>query len=215
MHILLTGGGTAGHVVPNIAIATAIKKQAKFSYIGSRKGPEGQLCKKAGIHFEAISTGKLRRYFDLNNFLDLFRIPLGIFQAWIILGRLKPDLVFSKGGFVGFPVVVAAWLRRIPVLIHESDAIPGLTTKISAPFAKKILLGFSEAKHEMGKHKKKCIFVGNPVRSEIFNGSIAKGKKLTGFKCKKPVLLVMGGSSGAQQINQIIKKKRLIFQSKL
>lgn len=221
MHIVLTGGGTGGHVVPNLAIAEAIRVLtnggasnggAKLSYIGSRHGVERKLAKKAGISFESIPVGKLRRYFDLRNFADAFRVPLGIFQAWLKLGRLKPDLVFSKGGFVGFPVVFAAYLRGIPAITHESDSIPGLATKLSARFAKKVFLGYEEAATELRKFKEKLEFVGNPVRDEIFKGSAARAKKLTGFSGKKPVLLVMGGSGGSQQINEIVgmEKARLM-----
>ncbi len=208
MHIVLTGGGTAGHVVPNLAIADAIKGATKITYIGSRRGIERELVRRKGIPFEHIATGKLRRYFSLLNFIDLFRIPLGIIQAFFKLGRLKPNIIFSKGGFVGFPVVVAGWLRRIPVIIHESDAIPGLATKLCAPFAKKILLGYKEAELELQKHSSKIEVIGNPIRPEILKGSISKAKRLTGFNGKKPVLLIMGGSAGAQQLNQIIKKEK-------
>jgi len=190
-------------------------KKPHFTYIGSRDGIERELAKRAGIEYHAVSTGKLRRYFNLKNFTDLFRIPLGIFQAYSILGKSTPDLIFSKGGFVGAPVVWAGWARGIPVIIHESDAIPGLTTKITAPFAKKILFGYKEAADKLEGSKKtscKCSsaiqVTGNPVRQKILKGSAARAKKLTGFKGKKPVLLVMGGSKGAQQINQIVKEEK-------
>lgn len=248
MHIVLTGGGTAGHVVPNLAIADAISaatrsrqrrtghyKKAHITYIGSCKGIERELVAhynathkpsdqngRDQIDFHCVATGKLRRYFSLQNFLDLFRIPFGIAQAYFKLGTLgnattgkqsvskstgKPDLIFSKGGFVGFPVVVAGWLRRIPVIIHESDAIPGLATKLTARFADKILLGYEEAAFELGGHanKSKIQFVGNPVRKELFDSCRRRARRFTGFSGKKPVLLVMGGSSGAQQINEIVK----------
>jgi UDP-N-acetylglucosamine--N-acetylmuramyl-(pentapeptide) pyrophosphoryl-undecaprenol N-acetylglucosamine transferase len=188
--------------VPNLAIATAIvehTKEARLSYLGSHQGPEKDLVTRAGIHFESISTGKLRRYFDLKNFLDIIRFPLGIVQAWWKLGRLKPDAIFSKGGFVGVPVVLAGWLRRIPVVIHESDANAGLATKLTARFAKKIFLGY--------KCDLKGKVVGNPVRNSLLKGSANKAKKFTGFTGKKPVLLVMGGSSGAASLNQKIKNE--------
>ena len=213
MHIVLTGGGTGGHVVPNLAIADATARDTKITYIGSCKGIECELARKKKIPFVHVQTGKFRRYFSLLNFIDLFRIPIGIIQAFFILKKLKPNIVFSKGGFVGFPVVVAAWFRRIPAIIHESDAIPGLATKLCAPFAKKILLGYEQTNSEAFglKYKKKIQVVGNPIRPEILKGSITKAKKLTGFKGKKPVLLVIGGSAGAAQLNTIVKeeKKRL------
>lgn len=158
--------------------------------------------KRAGIKFHSISTGKLRRYFDLRTLLMPFKVLLGVWQAWRLLGRLKPNVIFSKGGFVAVPVVWAAWLRRIRIVIHESDAIPGLATKLSAPFANKILLGFETAALE--KHHYKMEVVGNPVRPTVLKGKRKEGLKLTGFDGKKPVLLVMGGSSGAQQLNEIV-----------
>ena len=201
MPILLTGGGTAGHVLPNLAIADAISRDTKVFYIGSRDGLEGDLVKRAGIPFEYISVGKFRRYFDLRNFFDLFRIPFGIAQAWWKLGRIKPQLVFSKGGFVSFPVVVAAKLRGIPVLTHESDAILGLATRLIAPFADKVLLGF-DINCPRGH------FVGNPIRKELLAGNARTALKTCGFDGKRKVLLVMGGSTGSQQLNEIIAAEK-------
>ncbi len=163
---------------------------------------------QAEIPYYAISTGKLRRYFDWQNFLDLFRIPFGVIQAWWVLGLMRPHVVFSKGGFVAFPVVLAAWLRRIPVLIHDSDAIPGLATKLSAPFAEKILLAYETAHLELHRYEEKIEVVGNPVRLSIYDGDEQKAKKMTGFKGDRPVLLVMGGSSGSQQLNILVKKEK-------
>lgn len=163
---------------------------------------------QAEIPYYAISTGKLRRYFDWQNFLDLFRIPFGVIQAWWVLGLMRPHVVFSKGGFVAFPVVLAAWLRRIPVLIHDSDAIPGLATKLSAPFAEKILLAYETAHLELHRYEEKIEVVGNPVRLSIYDGDEQKAKKMTGFKGDRPVLLVMGGSSGSQQLNTLVKKEK-------
>ena len=196
--------------MPNLAIADAIPPGTKITYIGSKKGIESQLVPLKGIQFISVQTGKFRRYFSLLNFIDLFRIPIGIIQAYLVLRKIKPNIVFSKGGFVGFPVVVAAWLRRIPAIIHESDAIPGLATKLCAPFAKKILLGYKQTNSEAFglKYKKKTQVVGNPIRPEILKGSTAKAKKLTGFKGKKPVLLIIGGSAGAQQLNKIVREEK-------
>lgn len=157
---------------------------------------------RAGIRFESVSTGKFRRYFSLSNFLDLFRIPLGIFSAWLKIGRIKPDLVFSKGGFVSFPVVVAAWMRRVPIITHESDAILGLATRLIAPFADKVLLGWDIP---LGK---KFVYVGNPVREEILKGRAHNALSVCGFKGERPVLLVMGGSTGSQQLNEIISREK-------
>ncbi len=186
----------------------------RITYIGSYAGLERRLCEEAKIPFEAIHTGKLRRYFSLRNFFDLFRIPVGIVQAFFKLLRLRPKVVFSKGGFVGFPVVFAAWLIGIPVLIHESDAIPGLATKMSAPFAKKIFLGYEEAASALQHDQKKLEFVGNPVRLSLYDGDVKKGLKWAGFDGKKPVLLVMGGSGGSAQLNTLVEdeKEKLLEQ---
>ncbi len=153
--------------------------------------------RRAGIPFESISVGKFRRYFDLRNFLDLFRIPIGVAQAWWKLGRLRPNLVFSKGGFVAFPVVVAAWIRGIPVLTHESDAVLGLATRLIAPFADKVLLGF-DIDCPRGH------FVGNPIRKELLTGNAKNAQKICGFDGKRKVLLVMGGSTGSEQLNKVV-----------
>lgn len=215
MHIVMTGGGTAGHVVPNLAIVDAIrdltkakKHKLKLSYIGSKYGIEQKLIKEEGIRFYAVSTGKMRRYFDLRNIIDLFKIPVGIIQAWILIGKLKPDLVFSKGGFVAFPVVVGSWMRGVKVIIHESDANAGLTTKLCAPFAKKIILAFSEAEEGLTKYRGKIQVLGVPIRKNIYKGSKSRAEKLTGFSGEKPVLLVLGGSGGSKQINDMIEKEK-------
>lgn len=166
------------------------------------------MVQQAEISYYAISTGKLRRYFDWQNFLDLFRIPLGVIQAWWVLGLMRPHVVFSKGGFVAFPVVLAAWVRRIPIVIHDSDAIPGLATKLSAPFAEKILLAYETAHLELHRYEEKIEVVGNPVRLSLYDGDLQKAKKMTGFKGDRPVLLVMGGSSGSQQLNTLVKSEK-------
>ncbi len=180
----------------------------RFTYIGSHTGVEGRLCEAAGISFEAIQTGKFRRYWDLRNFFDIFRVGMGMVQAFFKLLRLRPKVVFSKGGFVGFPVVFAAWLIGIPVITHESDAIPGLATRLSAPFVKKILLGYEEAAEGLDRHKHKLEFTGNPVRLSLFDGDVERGKKWTSFSGDKPVLLVMGGSSGSTQLNEHFEEEK-------
>lgn len=197
--------------MPQLAIAEAIlepTKKIQITYLGSYQGMEKALCERAGIPFEPVSTGKFRRYFDLKNLVDIFRVPLGIVQAWVKLQRLKPNVVFSKGGFVGVPVVVAAWLLRIPIVIHESDTLPGLATKLTAPLAQKILLGFKETREFLGRFAFKSEWVGNPIRDEILKGSASQAQKETGFDGKRKVLLIMGGSSGAQEINEMIAKEK-------
>ncbi len=185
MHIILTGGGTAGHVIPNIALIEGLKDSAKISYIGSKKGIENELIKD--VDFYSVSTGKLRRYFSLTNLLDFFKVPVGIVESFFLLRKLKPDLIFSKGGYVGLPVVIGGWLARIPVIIHESDAIPGLTTKITRKFAKQFWSSYGIE----GSKK-----VELPIRQSLREGDPSK------FKKDRDVLLVMGGSLGADALNE-------------
>jgi UDP-N-acetylglucosamine--N-acetylmuramyl-(pentapeptide) pyrophosphoryl-undecaprenol N-acetylglucosamine transferase len=204
MRIVLTGGGTAGHVLPNVAVIEGFKEKypnTELLYIGSKNGPEKVLAEKAGVLFEAVACGKLRRYLSFENVKDFFRVPVGIFQARKILKEFKPDKVFSKGGFVSVPVCVAAWSLKIPVVLHESDFSPGLANRISAKFADTICVSFEESKKFF--RKKNVKVCGNPVRKMIFGGKKEKGFTLTGFTPDKPVLLIMGGSLGAKQINDL------------
>lgn len=161
---------------------------------------------KLGIDFEGITCGKLRRYFSWENFLDFFRVPIGIVQAYKILKRYKPVVVFSKGGYVSFPVTVAAWKLKIPVILHESDVVPGLANRLSMKFARKICISFEETKNYLSKKLlKKTVYTGNPVRKSIFEGSREKGLKFTGLNEYRPIILVMGGSQGATQINKLVR----------
>ena len=202
--IILTGGGSSGHVTPNIALIPELKRNGYgIHYIGSKNGIEKQLIEEEGIPYYSISTGKLRRYFDLKNFSDAFRVIDGFRQAFNLLGRLKPSIVFSKGGFVSCPVVWAAWLRRIPVVIHESDMTPGLTNKLSMPFARKVCYTFPESKAHISE--KKGVRTGMPIREGLLSGNRARGKAVCGFKDEKPVLLVIGGSLGSEKINSIVR----------
>ncbi len=202
--IVLTGGGSSGHVTPNIALIPAIKRAGyMIHYIGSRDGIEKQLIEGEGIPYHSISTGKLRRYFDPKNFTDAFRVLGGLRQAYSLLGKLKPDVVFSKGGFVSCPVVWAAWLRRIPAVIHESDMTPGLTNKLSIPFAKTVCYTFPESAPHIPE--KKGIKTGIPIREELLAGDRLIGKRICGFTDKKPVIMVIGGSQGSEKINGMIR----------
>lgn len=202
--IVLTGGGTSGHVTPNIALLPSLIREGyKVHYIGSRDGIEKQLIEKEGIYYHPISTGKLRRYFDLKNFSDVFRVLGGLRQAYFLIGKLKPAVVFSKGGFVSCPVVWAAWLRRVPVIIHESDITPGLTNKLSIPFAKTVCYTFPESKSHIPANK--GIQTGIPIREELLTGDRHKGKQICGFTNDKPVLMVIGGSQGSEKINKSIR----------
>ena len=205
MYLAFTGGGTGGHVVPNLAVIAELKESYpdhKILYIGSKKGIENQLINKKDIHFFQIHTGKIRRYFSFQNFIDLLKVPVGIFQAFFILKRNKPYFLFSKGGFVSFPSVVAAWALRIPIYVHESDLRPGLANKMSFYFAKKILTSFPETTKYI-KNKGKIQYVGTPIRQELFKPP----KKIKKPRNTKANILIMGGSQGAEQINTLIDQK--------
>lgn len=188
-------------------------QEAEIFYVGEKNGLEEKICREKGIIFYGIRAGKWRRYFDWKNFVDLVKIPFGFFEALLILRRLRPDLVFSKGGYVSLPVVLAARVLGIPVWIHESDSTQGLSTRIAARFAEKIFLAFEEAEmsfprhayRQAGKRKSICV-VGNPIRREILEGRAEEGYKLTGFSSKKPVIFIMGGSIGAQSLNKMIEE---------
>lgn len=203
--IVLTGGGTSGHVTPNLALITKLVKSGyTIHYIGSYNGMERQLVEKEGIPYHTINAGKMRRYFDLENFTDVFRVVKGFWQSLSLLKKLKPDIVFSKGGFVSCPVVWAAWIRRVPVVIHESDITPGLTNKLSAPFAKKICYTFPEtAKYLPGN---KSIMTGIPIREALLHGDADKGREICDFRDQKPVIIVIGGSQGSENINRLVRK---------
>ena len=174
----------------------------EFLYIGSAKGPEAHLCATYGVPFQAISTGKLRRYFAWENFVDPFKVVAGVWEAWRALRAFKPDVVFSKGGFVSLPVVLAAAKLKIPVVLHEADVSPGLSNKMCAKFAKIICVSWGETMKAFPA--KKVLWTGMPVRREVSGGVREKGLEFLGFSGRKPVLLVMGGSLGAQSVNRLI-----------
>lgn len=202
--IVLTGGGTAGHVIPNIAIIDKLKEKGyDIVYIGSIDGIERKLIEDEKIKYYGINTGKFRRYFDLNNFKDPFKIIKGVFEASKILKFEKPNVVFSKGGFVSIPVIFGAFKNKIPVISHESDITPGLANKISMPFIKKICITFPETKNFINDNKLEL--TGTPIRKELFHGNVYKAKELCNFKNEKPVILIMGGSQGSVFINNIIR----------
>lgn len=204
-HIVLTGGGTAGHVTPNIALIPRLQELGyKISYIGSYEGIEKKLIEELGIPYYGISSGKLRRYFDLKNFSDPFRVLKGFSQARKILKQLKPDVVFSKGGFVTVPVVIAASRLKIPALIHESDMTPGLANKLCLSSATKICCNFPETVSNLPANK--AVLTGTPIRQELLSGNAEAGRKFCGFNADKPVLMVIGGSLGAASVNDNIRK---------
>ncbi|MBA2711857.1 MAG: undecaprenyldiphospho-muramoylpentapeptide beta-N-acetylglucosaminyltransferase [Tatlockia sp.] len=203
--IVFTGGGTAGHVTPNLALIEVLQKEDwQINYIGSADGVEKEMISALNIPFYSISTGKLRRYFSFENFKDPFKFVAGIGQAYRLLKNLKTDVVFSKGGFVGLPVVIAAWLNRIPVIVHESDMSPGLANRLSFPFVNKICVTFEAAKRHF-KNQEKIEVTGTPIRPELFQGSKDKGLALCGFTHGKPCLLVMGGSLGSLRLNNTLR----------
>lgn len=201
--IVLTGGGTAGHVTPNIALIDRLKEEGfEVYYIGSKTGIEKELIENLGIPYYGISSGKLRRYFSLKNFSDPFRVQHGYHEARKILKELKPDVVFSKGGFVSVPVVVAAGKAKIPTVSHESDMTPGLANKLSLRYATKVCCNFAETLEHV---KGKGIHTGTPIRKELFTGTREAGLAYAGFDGKKPVILVVGGSTGAVRVNEAVR----------
>lgn len=203
--ILFTGGGSAGHVTPNLALIEKCKANAwQVVYVGSATGIEKTIINEAGIDFYAIASGKLRRYFSWQNFLDPFKVVWGVGQAFLLCRRLKPALIFSKGGFVAFPVVVAGWLNRIPVIVHESDLTPGLANRLSYPFANIICLTFAVSVNYF-KQPQKLLVTGTPLRNALFLGDANIGRSLCGFNSAKKVLLIFGGGLGAESINQVVR----------
>ncbi len=202
--IVLTGGGTAGHVTPNIALIERLKKEGyDIYYIGSKDGIEKKLIENIGIPYYGISTGKLRRYFDIKNFTDPFRVIKGFSEAKKLMKQIQPDVCFSKGGFVSVPVVLAAKSRKVPAIVHESDMTPGLANKIAIPRAVKVCCNFPETVNELPKGK--GVYTGTPIRKELFTGSREAGLKYCGFDNSKPVLLVVGGSTGAKSVNEAVR----------
>lgn len=203
--ILFTGGGSAGHVTPNLALIEKFRQEKwEICYIGSQTGIEKELIAKLNIPYYAIATGKLRRYFSWQNFLDPFKVIYGTLQAFLLCYKLKPDVVFSKGGFVSLPVMVAAWFLRIPIITHESDLTVGLANKLCFPLASKICVTFPETVNEIND-KSKGIVTGAPIRKNFFSGNADFGKKICGFTADKKIILVVGGSLGADQINKIVR----------
>lgn len=203
-HIVLTGGGTAGHVTPNIALIPTLKERGyEISYIGSYEGIEKKLIEDFGIPYYGIASGKLRRYFDLKNFTDPFRVMKGFIEARKLIKKLKPDVVFSKGGFVSVPVVMAAKGCKVPAIIHESDMTPGLANKLCIPSATKVCCNFPETVDYLPAGK--AVLTGTPIRQELLNGSPEKALQFVRFSDTKPVILIIGGSLGAASVNDKIR----------
>ncbi|WP_424769391.1 undecaprenyldiphospho-muramoylpentapeptide beta-N-acetylglucosaminyltransferase [Paenibacillus sp. sgz302251] len=203
--IMFTGGGSAGHVTVNLALIPRFLEQGwSVQYIGSENGIERKLIAALPeVKYHAIATGKLRRYLDIQNIKDPFKVIKGLYQAYQLIKQNKPNVIFSKGGFVSVPVVIGAWLNKVPLLIHESDLTPGLANRISIPFATGVCTTFPETggmlKSEKYRH------VGAVIREEVKQGDAEHGRALCGFTRSKPVILVMGGSLGSRKINQTVR----------
>lgn len=214
MKILFTGGGSGGHIFPILSIVQELKELSSYQetaepvflfYLGP-KDNFAPLLEREGVNVKGVLTGKLRRYFTplalVENFFDLFfKIPLGVFQSFWQLFWWAPDVVFSKGGYGSLPVVIAAWLLRIPLILHESDAVAGFCNKLMARFAIEVFVSFPETK---GLPSNKMLVVGNPIRRGLLEGSAKEAKKLLNLTGEKPVILIINGSQGAQKINEMI-----------
>ncbi|MES2998150.1 MAG: undecaprenyldiphospho-muramoylpentapeptide beta-N-acetylglucosaminyltransferase [Pseudomonadota bacterium] len=204
--IMFTGGGSAGHVTPSLPLIQSLKnKEASIFFCGSKKGIERSLIKSLNIPYYSITTGKLRRYWSWENFLTPFQLLLGIKQSFLLCRKIKPDIIFSKGGFVALPVVIGAFLNRIPVMIHESDLTPGLANRLSFPFAKLIFVTFPVTTKYF-KKKTKIVEAGMPIRKFLYQGNRDRGLKFCEFTEEKPVLLVMAGGLGSTLINDTIRR---------
>ncbi len=202
--IVLTGGGTAGHVTPNLALLPSLLERGyEIHYIGSYQGIEKKLIENAGIAYDGISSGKLRRYFDIKNFSDPFRVLKGYTEALRLIKRYRPDVVFSKGGFVAVPVVMAAKHYKIPVIIHESDMTPGLANKLCIPYAARVCCNFPETLEYLPKDK--AVLTGSPIRRELLEGDRLTGLQYTGLSANKPIILVIGGSLGSVAVNNAVR----------
>jgi UDP-N-acetylglucosamine--N-acetylmuramyl-(pentapeptide) pyrophosphoryl-undecaprenol N-acetylglucosamine transferase len=199
----MTGGGTAGHVTPNIALMPQLRAEGwNLHYAGTADGIERTLIEPIpDVTYHVITSGKLRRYFSLQNLTDPFRIVKGIFESRKLVKKIKPDVVFSKGGFVSVPVVIGA-AGKAPIVIHESDYTPGLANRIAGRFASTICVTFEDT---LAYTHKKGVHTGTPIRASLYEGSEQEGLKFAGFTGEKPMLLVMGGSQGAQAVNDAVR----------
>jgi len=204
--IVLTGGGTAGHVTPNLALLPYLfKDNWEIHYIGTKDGIERDLVSRFEyVRYHSIQSGKLRRYADVKNLTDPLKVLLGIAQSLFLINKIKPAVVFSKGGFVSVPVCITGFLTSVPVIIHESDLTPGLANRIASKFATKICTSFPETVSMF--QGRDCVFTGTPIRDELMRGDAEKGRSFCGFSKDKPVILIVGGSLGAQAINRCVRE---------
>lgn len=205
--ILFTGGGSGGHVTLNLSlIPLFIQNGWQVVYIGSKTGIEKELvCKISGVRYYAIETGKLRRYLSIENLKDMFKVPVGIWQATKIIFNEKPDIIFSKGGFVSLPVVIGGFLNRRKIFMHESDVTPGLANKLSLPFVHKFFTTFIETKDHV-KNKSKVQYIGPVLSDRLYNGDKNRALELLDFSAEKPIVMFVGGSLGAKSINRAVEK---------
>jgi UDP-N-acetylglucosamine--N-acetylmuramyl-(pentapeptide) pyrophosphoryl-undecaprenol N-acetylglucosamine transferase len=206
MVIVVTGGGTGGHIFPNISVIEELRSRGEeeIAWIGSKDGKEREWAEKFHVVFHGIQAGKLRRYFSLKNIFDIFKVILGIIQSFFILLKLKPDALFSKGGFVSVPPVVAAWLLRVPIVTHESDRAPGLATKIISRFAAVVCVSFEKTGDSFSG--KTVEYTGNPIRSVVLRGDQKRGCSFLDLKEALPVVLILGGSLGASSLNTAVRE---------
>lgn len=213
--ILLTGGGTAGHVSVNEAlIPVFLERGYDVHYIGSHQGIEKEIIgnRFPDVPYHGIQSGKLRRYFSMKNFTDPFRVGVGLIQALSIIRKIKPELIFSKGGFVSVPVALAGQMSKVPVVVHESDVTPGLANKLAVPFATHVLTVFEQTLNHVPKEKSTCS--GAVIRPELFSGNQDQGLKMTGFSGNKPVLIIMGGSQGSKLVNDALRTELAVITEK-
>ncbi|HCP08909.1 MAG TPA: undecaprenyldiphospho-muramoylpentapeptide beta-N-acetylglucosaminyltransferase [Candidatus Moranbacteria bacterium] len=224
MRIVLTGGGTGGHIVPLVTVAKKLKEKAEeaetdFLFIGPKGKLEEELMAQAGIPTKSVQVGKMRRYFSMHNFVDMIRLPIGFIQALWHLLVYMPDAIFSKGGYASIPVVLAGWLYRIPILIHESDSIPGMTNDILGKFAARVAVSYEEAEKNFAASQ--VVLTGNPVREDINKGDVSSARQRFGLTESKKVIFVYGGSQGAQSVNdkllnilpELLSKYQVVHQT--
>ncbi len=206
--VAVTGGGTAGHVLPAVPVMERLLAQGcAVHFVGSASGLERSLLQGLPVAYHAVQSGKLRRYFSMRNLVDVGRVPVGVVQAWRLLRRIGPQVVFSKGGFAAFPAVLGAWLNRIPVVAHESDLTPGLANRLSMPFAASLCVNFEATAARATRRKgQRTVATGTPLRQELAAGCARRGRRRLGIeRAGKPVLLVVGGSSGAASLNAVVR----------